>query len=147
MHKAIRKGMFGVVLLVGMLTWGALWANESHIAAIGNENSGRECVKDDELCRRDRQGLAEPELDPVHNPVGAESGGAAILQVAISPVAMHPVAPSGMHIPAQVSKEPKGFAGESTLEGGESGTLIPRYMIAVLAALVGIVALSRRRVS
>ncbi|MEA3412978.1 MAG: hypothetical protein U9R74_15765 [Pseudomonadota bacterium] len=70
-----------------------------------------------------------------------------MLQVAMNPVAMHPVAPNGLDIPAQVSKESKGFTAESMVEGGESGTLIPRYMIAVVAALVGIVALSRRRVS
>jgi len=143
MCTAIGNGMIGAALCLGILCWGTGGSSESSAPADGGKEISQACVGGGSLCGDDPR-IAQAR--PASEAFGDRTVDPVVHRVAMNSVAMPSVssASDGSEATGQEAIPAVSGAGE----GGESGSsLVSRYVIAVLAALVGIVLLSRRRVS
>lgn len=143
MCTAIGNGLIGAALCLGILCWGTGGSSESSVPADAGKEIRQACVEGGSLCGDDRR-IAQAR--PASEAFGDRTVEPVMNRVAMNSVAMPsvPSALDGNEATGQEAMPAMSGAGE----GGESGSsLVSRHVIAVLAALVGIVLLSRRRVS
>jgi len=136
MCRAIGNGLIGAALCLGILCWGAVGSSESSVPSDDGKAIRQTCVGGGHPCGGDR---TMAEARPASEVFGEGTGEPIVHRDAMQSVSSHGDQATGQEaIPAASA------AGD----GGESGpSLVSRYVIAVLAALVGSVVLSRRRVS